>query len=211
MILVVGGTGDLGGRVVRQLRSGGQPVRCLVRPGTDDTAFRQQQVDVVRGDLAGGQGLREACAGVDVVVATATAIGRRLAGAKRPSIREVDQDGMALLVDAAEQEGVRRFVYVSYAGVDAGLGTPLEKAKVATEERLRRSTLRTVVVRPDAFQEIHLAPIGRFDVGQGKVAVFGKGTPHGDGWRPRTSRLCWLLSPWRTTRLRWSSSAGRSR
>ena len=31
------------------------------------------------------------------------------------------------------------------------------------------------LTRPDAFQDIHLAPMGRFDVARGKVAVFGKG------------------------------------
>jgi uncharacterized protein YbjT (DUF2867 family) len=35
--------------------------------------------------------------------------------------------------------------------------------------------MRQVVVRPDAFQEVHLAAPGRFDVEAGKVATFGKG------------------------------------
>jgi uncharacterized protein YbjT (DUF2867 family) len=82
---------------------------------------------------------------------------------------------MAALIDAAEASSVERFVYVSFAGADAQLGTPLERAKIATEQRLRRSSMRSVIVRPDAFQDIHLAPIGRFDIAAGKVAVFGKG------------------------------------
>ncbi len=35
--------------------------------------------------------------------------------------------------------------------------------------------MRATILRPDAFQEIHLAPVGRFDLQKGKVAVFGKG------------------------------------
>ena len=112
---------------------------------------------------------------MDTVIATATAIARRLSGAGGPSIREVDDVGMASLVEAAEEAGVRRFIYVSYAGVDAGLGFPLERAKVATERRLGASSMQVTVVRPDAFQEIHLASLGRFDMQAGKVAVFGKG------------------------------------
>ena len=175
MILVVGGTGELGGRVVRLLRERGQRVRCLVRPGSDDSELRRQDVDVVRGDLTDPESLPAACEDADVVVATATAIARRLAGARHPTIREVDEVGMTALVGAAETAGVERFVYVSYAGADAGLGMPLERAKKATEQRLRTSPMRAVVVRPDAFQEIHLAPVGRFDIAQGKVAVFGSG------------------------------------
>jgi hypothetical protein len=103
-----------------------------------------------------------------VVGATATVIGRRLAGSRRPRIREADEVGVASLVDAAEAAGVQRFVYVSFAGVDAALGTPLERAKVAIEHRLSRSTIRGVVVRPDAFQEIHL---GRWSKNQAIALV----------------------------------------
>jgi uncharacterized protein YbjT (DUF2867 family) len=175
MILVVGGSGDLGRRVVRRLREGGAQVRCLVRPGTDGSALRELGAELVAGDLTDPDSLVAACQGAQTVVASATAIGRVLAGARRPSIHEVDEVGMASLVDAAERAGVERFVYVSYAGVDSALGTPLERAKASTERRLARSTLRRVVVRPDAFQEVHLAPLGRFDIRSGRVAVFGKG------------------------------------
>lgn len=175
MILVVGGTGDLGNRVVRRLRDGEHEVRCLVRPDTDAVALRDLEAEVVRGDLADPTSLPEACEGARTVVASATAIARVLADAKHPGIHEVDEVGMASLVEAAEGAGVQRFVYVSYAGADSALGTPLERAKVATEKRLARSSMRRVVVRPDAFQEIHLAPTGRFDIRAGTVSVFGKG------------------------------------
>lgn len=175
MILVVGGTGDLGGRVVRRLRDDGHEVRCLVRPGTDPARLEDMGAEIAPGDLTDPASLAAACEGVHTVVASATAIARVLAGTRHPSIHEADEVGMASLVDAAERAGVDRFVYMSYAGADASLGTPLERAKAATERRLARSTMRRVVVRPDAFQEVHLAPLGRFDVQRGKVAVFGTG------------------------------------
>ncbi len=175
MILVVGGTGDLGGRVVRRLADAGQQVRCLVRAGSDTTALRGLGVELVEGDLTDPASLRAACEGVTTVVSGATAIGRRLSGASKQSLHEVDAEGMAALVEAAQSAGVERFVYVSYAGVDRDLGMPLERAKLATEQRLAASPMRAVFVRPDAFQEIHLGPVGRFDMAAGKVAVFGKG------------------------------------
>lgn len=175
MILVVGGSGDLGGRIVRRLRDGGHEVRCLVRPDTDAAPLRGSGAEVARGDLTDPTSLPDACEGADTVVASATAIARVLAGARHPSILEADEVGMALLVEVAEAAGVGNFVYLSYAGADSGLGTPLERAKAATEKRLAQSPMRSVIVRPDAFQEIHLAPIGRFDIHAGKVAVFGKG------------------------------------
>jgi uncharacterized protein YbjT (DUF2867 family) len=183
MILVVGGTGQLGGRVVRDLREQGQQVRCLVRAGSDDAKLREQGVELATGDLVDTESLRAACSGVQTVVATASAIGSRLAGARHPSIREADEVGMSALVSAAEDAGVERFVYVSYAGADVVGGstlerakaTPLSRAKLAVERRLAASSMRSVIARPDAFQEIHLGPMGRFFLDRGTVAVFGKG------------------------------------
>ena len=175
MILVVGGTGDLGGRVVRLLLARGERVRALVRPVTSAEDLESAGVDVVRGDLVDPASLARAVEGVETVVATATAIGRRLAGARSPKIRDVDETGMSALVGAADRAGVARFVYVSYAHRGNGLGTPLERAKHLVERQLADVSMRTVLVCPDAFQEIHLAAIGRFDVVRRKVAVVGKG------------------------------------
>ena len=175
MILMVGGTGDLGVRIVGRLVVAGLPVRCLARPGSDTASLTAHGVEIVTGDLTDPGSLHRACSNAEVVVASATVIGRRLAGRKRPTVREADEAGMISLVEAAEAAGVRRFVYVSYAGVDASLGMPLERAKVAVERRLAASSMRRVVLRPDAFQEIHLGPLGRFNVATGEVAVFGRG------------------------------------
>lgn len=175
MILVVGSTGDLGGRVVRQLRGRHVELRCLIRPQTDSGDLAALGAQVVRGDLTDSASLGAACAGVDMVVCTATAIGRRLSGAGGPSIHEVDEVGVTALVDIAQQAGVGRFIYVSYAGADAALGYPLERAKIAVEKRLSASSMVVTILRPDAFQEIHLASLGRFDVEAGKVSVVGKG------------------------------------
>lgn len=79
------------------------------------------------------------------------------------------------LIAAAQDAAVERFVYLSYAGVEAGLGFPLERAKAANEERLRGSSLRAVIVRPDAYQEVHLAPLGQFDVAKGTIGILGRG------------------------------------
>ena len=109
------------------------------------------------------------------MVATATAMTARLAGARHPTISEVDGQGTAALIEAAELTGVQRFVYLSFAGLDTGFGTPLERAKLTTEQRLRTSPMRTVIVRPDGFQEIQLTATGRFDLEHAKVAVIGRG------------------------------------
>lgn len=174
-LLVVGATGALGTRVVRLLRERDLQVRCLVRPSSDASALDELGVEIVRGDLLDPESLRGACAHIDGVISTATMISRLLAGARGPSLAAADDRGVGDLIVAAEQAGVQRFLYVSYAGVDAGLGFPLERAKRANEERLCRSALREVIVRPDGFQDVQLTPTARFDVARGSVSVIGKG------------------------------------
>lgn len=147
----------------------------MVRPTSDDAVLRGIGVELIRGDLTKPESLAAACHGVTTVVATATVIARRLAGAPLPTIRQTDEEGMDSLITASESAGVRRFVYLSFPGVDKAIGTPLERAKLATEERLRDSSLQRVVIRSDAFQEIHFGAAARFDVAAGRIAIIGRG------------------------------------
>ncbi len=73
-ILVTGGTGPLGGRVVDRLRVAGREVRVLSRSDSPGT---------VRGDLSSGENLGAAVRGADTIVHCASNpveldLGRRL-------------------------------------------------------------------------------------------------------------------------------------
>jgi uncharacterized protein YbjT (DUF2867 family) len=177
MILVCGGTGDLGGRVVRRLVEAGQQVRALVRPVSDAGELVRLGVEVVPGDLREPASLVPALSGVDTVVTTANAISRVLAGDTDLTIASVDVEGNRNLVRAAQEAGVRRFVFVSAAGVDRGMAdrAPFVAAKLATERLLRDSRMEVVLVRPDMFHEVWLAPASGIDAGRGKALVYGKG------------------------------------
>jgi len=50
-VVVVGGTGMLGGQVVTALLSRGKGVRALVRPGSDAAHLEQAGVEIARGDM----------------------------------------------------------------------------------------------------------------------------------------------------------------
>jgi uncharacterized protein YbjT (DUF2867 family) len=181
MILVCGATGELGGRIVRRLARDGHPVRALVRPGSDVTGLIAESVEVVHGDLRDPTSLRRAVEDVDTVVTTANAISRILAGPTDLTIADVDGRGTKNLIFAAEDAGVDRFVLVSIAGVSAETAhlAPLMAAKWAAEEALRATTMRAVVVRPDMFQEVWLAPATGIDPSAGKALVYGHGElPH---------------------------------
>ena len=177
MILVCGATGELGGRIVRLLVAEGHKVRALVRPATDATGLEHAGVEVVRGDLRDPATLDPALAGVDTVVTTANALGRILAGSTDLTIEAVDGQGNQNLVRAAERAGVHRFVLVSAAGIDESTAplSPLMAAKWAAEKALRATSMDVVIVRPDMFQEVWLAPITGIDPKGGKALIYGSG------------------------------------
>jgi len=64
MILVTGGTGFIGGHLIERLVSHGENLRALVRK---TARFGNTPVEIVRGDLATGNGLAEALKDVDTV------------------------------------------------------------------------------------------------------------------------------------------------
>jgi len=67
MILVTGGTGFIGTHLLNRLIASGEPVRALVRPKSLSRKL-PGGVEVVPGDLASGESLTEALAGVDTVI-----------------------------------------------------------------------------------------------------------------------------------------------
>lgn len=176
VILVVGGTGDLGGRVALRLSGAGHSVRVLSRSSSDPAAvwrLREAGIECVPGDLRDGTGLRGACRGVEVVVSTASGIGREAPG---DTLDAVDHRGQLELVRAAEEAGVQRFVFVSFtmpAGFD--LDFPMWAAKRAVEARLRESSLEYAILHPAPFMETWLTPRAGLDHRAGTARVVGDG------------------------------------
>ncbi len=174
MILVVGATGYLGGRVCRELVAQGRPVTAMVRTG-DDAArldpLRAAGVELVEGDLKDPTSLERACQGKDAVISTASSSISHQSG---DTIDTVDRDGQRHLVDAAEAAGVGRFVYVSFSKNMVTEG-PLTTAKRAVEEHLKASGLGYTILRCGFLMEIMVTPMVGFDYANATAVVYGTG------------------------------------
>lgn len=149
MVLVVGATGKLGGRIARELLSRGVKVRALCRQGSGHAALRRMGADVAFGDLKDPASLAAACAGVDTVVTTANTARR----AGDDTVEAVDLRGTRDLIDAAARAGAAHFVYTSVLGVSADSPIPFFAAKARNEEHLRRSGMAWTILSPNAFMD----------------------------------------------------------
>jgi uncharacterized protein YbjT (DUF2867 family) len=114
--------------------------------------------------------LADACRGVDAVISTASSTLSRQEG---DSIETVDRQGQLNLIEAAEAAGVKHFVLISFP--DAGIDFPLQSAKRAAEERLRRSRMTYTILQPTFFMEVWLSPALGFDAANGTAQIYGDG------------------------------------
>jgi nucleoside-diphosphate-sugar epimerase len=110
MNLVTGASGLLGSHIVEQLRKRGQPVRALVRPGSDRGWLETQGVEFALGDITDRDSLTAACKGVRVVYHAAAKVGD---WGPWEEFQRITIDGTRNMVDAAVAAGVRRFVHIS--------------------------------------------------------------------------------------------------
>ncbi|MEH2320381.1 NmrA family NAD(P)-binding protein [Nostoc sp.] len=100
-ILVAGGTGNLGGRIVKALIKRGAEVRVLSRNEIDSVKIKKLTelgAEVIAVDMSDVEELKLACQGVSCVVSA-------LAG-----LQDVIVDSQTLLLDAAIAAGVPRFI-----------------------------------------------------------------------------------------------------
>jgi len=147
VILVTGGTGFVGPKVVHALRERDLAVRCLVR----DPASRSAQMlaawgcELTQGDMTDTAALRTAVEGGEVVVHLVA-----IRQGRAEEFRRVMEQGTADLVAAAQEGGVRRFVLMSALGTSEETKdlVPYYHAKWDMEQTVSASELEHVIFRP---------------------------------------------------------------
>jgi uncharacterized protein YbjT (DUF2867 family) len=149
-VLVVGGTGLLGGQVVTALLSRGKRVRALVRPASDAKGLEEAGVQIARGDMMDPASLLRAMEDVDSVISTAAGYTRHSKG----DTAEIDIVGNRNLADAASRAGVRRFVLTSILSCDQTPQVPHFWHKKLAEDRLEELDVPFVSLRPGAFLDM---------------------------------------------------------
>ncbi|GAA0696811.1 NAD(P)H-binding protein [Kitasatospora atroaurantiaca] len=140
VIMVTGATGVLGREVLERVRRTGLPVRALTRrtelPAEPGVAW-------FTGNLATGDGLDEAFAGVRTIIHCAS-------DARRP---KNDIPAFHRLLDAAKRAGVEHIVNISIVGVDRN-PFPYYRIKLEGERLLAESGIGWTNLRATQFPEL---------------------------------------------------------
>jgi nucleoside-diphosphate-sugar epimerase len=133
-LLVVGGSGFLGGYVLREAARRGHQTLALARSLEAARAVAAHGARPLSGDLDDGRRLDEvfAVARCEALLCLAS-----LGHGHGPSI-----------VAAAEDAGVPRAVFVSTTAVTTTLHPPTRQVRLAAEEQIRRSSLDWTILRP---------------------------------------------------------------
>jgi len=145
MILVTGGTGFVGGHVVRALRDAGRRVRVLVRDPGAAGPLVELGCELVEGDMTEPETLGRALDGVACVVHLVA-----IRQGKDEQFERIMSRGTRDLVDAARGAGVGRFVHMSALGTNEETKdlVPYYRAKWEMEQAVQGSGLPYVVFRP---------------------------------------------------------------
>jgi uncharacterized protein YbjT (DUF2867 family) len=145
-VLVTGGTGVLGRRVVEQLSSEGIRARVYSRSGKPGT---------MKGDLRTGEGLEPAVEGVDTIIHCASSPFRRA--------RVVDVEGTGRLLEAAAEAGVSHLAYISIVGIDLAPSYPYYRIKLETERVVESSPVPYTILRATQFYDLVLMALRFLD------------------------------------------------
>jgi uncharacterized protein YbjT (DUF2867 family) len=170
-VVVAGGHGQIGLRLLRLLARDGHRARGLIRNPDHAPELEAAGAEPFVADLEALDDLAPYVQGADAIVFAAGAGPG--SGAERK--RTMDLGGAVKLIDAAHAAGVRRYVIVSSIGAgDPSSGSdamgPYQQAKGEADAALASSGLDFTIVRPGRLTD---------DPGTGRVAA-GEDVDRGD-------------------------------
>lgn len=154
-VLVIGANGQIGKFVVEQLaQEGKHKVTAMIRKPEQADALKELGADVVIGDLEGSvEDLAEAMKDHNAIVFTAGSGGST--GQDKTLL--IDLDGAVKTMEAAEQQGISRYILVSAYGADqrekwSESIKPYYVAKHYADRALFASDLNYTIIRPGGLK-----------------------------------------------------------
>jgi uncharacterized protein YbjT (DUF2867 family) len=145
-VLVTGGTGFVGPKVVHALRAEERPVRVLARKPDKQNQLRAWGCELVQGDMTDADSLRRAVEGCETVVHLVAVPPF----ADPKATRRVMEQGTRDLVSAAKEAGIGRFALMSALGTSEQTKdiAAYYHAKWDEEQAVKESGIEHTIFRP---------------------------------------------------------------
>jgi dihydroflavonol-4-reductase len=115
-VFVTGGTGFIGGHVVRRLRERGDEVRALVRDPLRSQELRELGCEPIGGSLTDSAAIRDGIGGCDAAIHGAAVYEVGIPQSRHRAMYEANVVGTENVLRAALEGGLERVVYVSTVG-----------------------------------------------------------------------------------------------
>lgn len=151
--MVAGASGALGLEISKILKNRNIPMRALVHSADGASKVSPYTSDIYRADASEGTfEIKNVTEGISTIV---SAMGKSVSlfSGNSNSFMENDFFANSNVLDDAEKNGVKRFIYVSIKGADAEAAQEYEVAKAHRkfEEALMASGLDYTIIRPVGF------------------------------------------------------------
>ncbi len=131
-VLVTGGTGFTGSRLIPLLLQNGFQVRALTRSTSDRSPLSALTVEWATGDLSNPETLTAALRGVDALV----------------NIASLGFGHAESIVRSAKEAGVKRGIFISTTAIFTQLNAGSKSIRLAAEEAIQASGLDYTILRP---------------------------------------------------------------
>lgn len=145
-VLILGGYGFIGLEIARRLASSGHTIVCLGRSARIGRRLFPSgtwiEADIARLDTR--ESWFEYLDSIDAVVNAAGALQSGL----KDDVDAIHHRALAALLAACETCDVHKFVQISAVGADPGASTAFMRSKARGDDRVRRSRLDWVILRP---------------------------------------------------------------
>jgi NADH dehydrogenase len=145
-VFVTGGPGFVGREILQQLLQAGHAVRALVREGSVGRLAEPDKVELHTGDITDAASLGGALAGCDAVIHLVGII--REFPARGVTFKRMHVTATENILEACDEQGVRRFVHMSSNGTRENCRTGYHRTKWQAEQLVRDSGLDWTIFRP---------------------------------------------------------------
>ena len=170
-VILFGGTGNLGKKIVEELKHNSFDVTAVVRSEKKGIEISHLAKHIVA-DVTNAPSLSGICNGFDIVISS---LGKSVSpnDKSKPSFRDIDLNANSHILDEAVKGGVKKFVYVSALHAENYPHLEYFHTHHQFSERLIQSGIDYSIIKPPA---LFSAFIDLIDLAKkGRLVTMGKG------------------------------------